>query len=159
MAPWWPCTLPGTSSSFSSLLHLPAASPGCCHLRVPSCLLPNGQNPWLEWSWAGLGGDLLESQGGHLPEKLQKPGLALEPAPNCTERAGLGLKGFQGLRLTLQAVPSFPWARRCPALIPSLSLPLINKPLEATGEEWSDISGGQADLLIYFSKHSETEKS
>lgn len=162
--------LHSSSSSFSSLLPLPGAFPACCHLPapyVPSSLTPNAQNLWLEWSWAGLGGDLLGSQGGHwilpLPEKLLKPGLALEDQHQTLQKgcSSWGWKGFQGFRPHAEGSARFSsfsmpadgaCARRCPALIPSLSLPMMNEPLEATGEEWSDISGGQVGLLIYFSR-------
>lgn len=172
MAPWWPCTLPGTSYSFSSLLRLPGAFPGRCHLPPRSCSLlssPNGQNlAGVELSetgrFIGVPGwpqDL--SRGQALPEKLRKPGLALEDQYQTLQKGRLswGWKGFRGFRPHPEGCARFPpfpvpaegaCARRCPALIPSLSLPLMNKPLEATGEEWSDISGGHVGLLIYFSR-------
>lgn len=107
MAPWWPCTLPGTSSSFSSLLHLPGAFPCCCHLPVPSCLPPNAQK-----SVAGLGGGLWQSWSGHwIPPKAAKAWLSLGgAASNPTESWAETRRESKVLGSTLRAVPGFPFS-------------------------------------------------
>lgn len=166
MAPWWPCSLPGTSPSSPALLHLPGAFPGCCHLPPPSVLLLASP----EWpkSVSGVGMELGRTGrrftgiprwplNSSLGQRTARAWLSSGgPASNSAERELLSWfgKGFQGFRLHPEGSARFSLFS-VPGIAQPSSLPcpsLMSKPSSATGEEWSDISGGQVGLLIYFSR-------